>query len=107
MYAQRYDRPRILITSWRRPFPTYLGERTILDTLRPRVCRRVSDAGGLPLIVSATGGPSASRWSTSVLALADGLLLTGGGDVDPATYGAAASRTPMTRTRPPTSGSSP
>ena len=28
-------RPRILVTTWRRPLPTYLGERTILDTLDP------------------------------------------------------------------------
>ena len=83
------ERPRILITTWRRPFPTYLGERTVLDTFDPAYAARVSDAGGLPLIVSRPPGPSASTVLDNVLAIADGLLLTGGGDVDPAIYGAS------------------
>ncbi|HTP19174.1 MAG TPA: gamma-glutamyl-gamma-aminobutyrate hydrolase family protein [Solirubrobacteraceae bacterium] len=77
-------RPRILVTCWRRPLPTYLGERTILDTLDPAYAARVFDAGGLPLVVSRPDGDALD----DVLALADGLLLTGGGDVDPASYGA-------------------
>jgi putative glutamine amidotransferase len=83
------DRPRILITTWRRPFPTYLGERTVLDTFDPAYAARVSDAGGLPLVVSRPPGPSASPVLDELLALADGLLITGGGDVDPAIYGAS------------------
>jgi putative glutamine amidotransferase len=78
------DRPRILVTCWRRPLPTYLGERTILDTLDPAYAARVSDAGGLPLVVSRPPGGGVR----DLLGLADGLLLTGGGDVDPASYGA-------------------
>jgi putative glutamine amidotransferase len=77
-------RPRILVTCWRRPLPTYLGERTVLDTLDPAYAARVSDAGGLPLLVSR---PSVDALD-ELLGLADGLLLTGGGDVDPAAYGA-------------------
>ncbi len=80
-------RPRILVTCWRRPLPTYLGEHTILDTLDPAYAGRVADAGGLPLVLSRPPGqtaPGLDEW----LALADGLLLTGGGDVDPASYGA-------------------
>jgi putative glutamine amidotransferase len=76
-------RPRILVTCWRRPLPTYLGERTLLDTLDPAYAGRVYDAGGLPLLVSR--GPAEPD---DLLELADGLLLTGGGDVDPAAYGA-------------------
>jgi putative glutamine amidotransferase len=76
-------RPRILVTCWRRPLPTYLGERTVLDTLDPAYAARVADAGGLPLVVSRPSGDLLG----DVLALADGLLLTGGGDVDPASYG--------------------
>jgi putative glutamine amidotransferase len=76
-------RPRILVTCWRRPLPTYLGERTILDTLDPAYAARIADAGGLPLVVSRPSGDLLD----DVLALADGLLLTGGGDVDPASYG--------------------
>jgi putative glutamine amidotransferase len=77
-------RPRILVTCWRRPLPTYLGEHTILDTLDPAYAARVAAAGGLPLVVSRPSGDLLD----DVLALADGLLLTGGGDVDPGTYGA-------------------
>ena len=42
-------RPRILVTCWRRPLPTYLGERTILDTLDPAYAGRVPT-------------PAACRW---------------------------------------------
>jgi putative glutamine amidotransferase len=80
-------RPRILITCWRRPLPTYLGERTILDTLDPAYAAGVADAGGLPLVLSRPPGETAPMID-DVLALADGLLVTGGGDVDPASYGA-------------------
>lgn len=77
-------RPRILVTSWRRPLPTYLGERTILDTLDPAYAAQVFDAGGLPLVVSRPPGDALD----DLLSMADGLVLTGGGDVDPASYGA-------------------
>ncbi|HEY1519607.1 MAG TPA: gamma-glutamyl-gamma-aminobutyrate hydrolase family protein [Solirubrobacteraceae bacterium] len=78
------ERPRILVTCWRRPLPTYLGERTVLDTLDPAYAARVFDAGGLALVVSRPPGDALG----DLLAVADGLLLTGGGDVDPASYGA-------------------
>jgi putative glutamine amidotransferase len=78
-------RPRILVTTWRRPLPTYLGERTVLDTLDPGYAAGVSDAGGLPVLVSR---PPGDFDLDELLGLADGLLLTGGGDIDPAAYGA-------------------
>jgi putative glutamine amidotransferase len=77
-------RPRILVTSWRRSLPTYLGERTVLDTLDPAYAAQVFDAGGLPLVVSRPPGDALD----DLLSMADGLVLTGGGDVDPASYGA-------------------
>lgn len=80
-------RPRILVTCWRRPLSTYLGDRTILDTLDPAYAARVVDAGGLPLVLSRPPGDAASAIE-EMLGLADGLLLTGGGDVDPESYGA-------------------
>jgi len=80
-------RPRILVTCWRRPLPTYLGESTILDTLDPAYAGRIADAGGLPLVLSRPPGRTAAVVE-EMLALADGLLITGGGDVDPASYGA-------------------
>jgi putative glutamine amidotransferase len=83
------SRPRIAVTPWRRRLPTYLGERTLLDTLDPAYTDRVADAGGLPLVVPRPPGPSAAAIADEVLDLADGLLVTGGGDVVPETYGAA------------------
>jgi putative glutamine amidotransferase len=77
------SRPHILVTCWRRPMPTYLGERTVLDTLDPAYAARVFEAGGLPLLVSRPPGDVLDE----LLAVADGLLFTGGGDVDPAGYG--------------------
>jgi len=86
-------RPRILVTPWRRVLPTYLGEHTVLDALDPAYAGRIAEAGGLPLIVSrppaSTPAPAADI-AADLLDLADGLLVTGGGDVDPATYGEAA-----------------
>ena len=83
------SRPRILITPWRRVLPTYLGERTVLDALDPAYAARVADAGGLPLIASRPDPASAPEIAAELLELADGLLVSGGGDVDPATYGDA------------------
>ena len=80
-------RPLILVTCWRRPLPTFLGERTVLDTLDPAYADRVAQAGGQPLLVSRP----ADRIPESVeklIELADGIVLTGGGDVDPTFYGA-------------------
>lgn len=80
-------RPLILVTCWRRELPTFLGERTRLDTLDPAYAERVADAGGRPLLVSRSWG-SDSAAIDELITLADGLVLTGGGDVDPAAYGA-------------------
>jgi putative glutamine amidotransferase len=80
-------RPLILVTCWRRYLPTFLGERTLLDTLDPAYADRVAEAGGWPLLV--TRQPAEVRPSPGeLIELADGLVLTGGGDVDPASYGA-------------------
>jgi putative glutamine amidotransferase len=80
-------RPLILVNCWRRYLPTFLGERTLLDTLDPAYADRVAEAGGWPLLV--TRPPADVRRSVDqLIALADGLVLTGGGDVDPASYGA-------------------
>ena len=82
-------RPRIAVTPWRRHLPTYLGERTLLDTLDPAYTDRVAVAGGLPLVVPRPPRDAAAEVAREILDLADGLLLTGGGDVVPKTYGAA------------------
>ncbi len=76
--------PVIGLTGFRRDLPTYLGERTDLYTLDPGYADGVTRAGGLPLIIPHNDDPDA------VLDLLDGLVLTGGGDLHPEHYGAAA-----------------
>lgn len=79
------DRPRIGITAWRRPLPTPLGARTDLYTLGVEYAAAVQAAGGLPLILP--HGTAADADAT--LDAIDGLVLSGGGDLDPRSYGAA------------------
>jgi putative glutamine amidotransferase len=83
----RRRRPLILVSCWRRELPTFLGPRTRLETLDPAYAERISQAGGQPLLLSRppSGDEEAAR---ELLGLADGLLMTGGGDVDPSAYGA-------------------
>lgn len=75
------ERVVIAVTPWLRILPTALGERTTLYTLDPAYTERVASAGGYPTIVPHGADP--------VGALADvhGLLLSGGSDVHPHTYG--------------------
>ena len=82
------SRPRVLVTPWRRELPTFLGERTVLDALDPAYADRVTDAGGLPLVVPRPPQGAEDEVAVELLALADGLLVSGGGDVDPHLYGA-------------------
>ncbi len=77
-------RPLIGLTAFRRDLPTYLGDRTDLYTLDPAYANGVQRAGGMPLIIPHGDDPDA------VLDLVDGLVLTGGGDLHPEHYGAAA-----------------
>jgi putative glutamine amidotransferase len=81
-------RPRIAITPWRRELPTMLGERTVLDALDPAYPDRVSEAGGLPLILPRPPAAQAEQIADELLELADGLLLSGGGDLAPQSHGA-------------------
>ncbi len=76
--------PVVGLTGFRRDLPTYLGDRTDLYTLDPGYTDGIARAGGLPLIIPHNEDPDA------VLDLLDGLVLTGGGDLHPEHYGAAA-----------------
>jgi putative glutamine amidotransferase len=80
-------RPLIIVSCWRRELPTYLGEQTRLDTLDPAYAERVSEAGGQPLLLSRPPGGDQEA-ARELVGMADGVLMTGGGDVDPANYGA-------------------
>ncbi len=62
--------------------------RAELDRLLAQIVAGVAQAGGLPLLIpyGLAGEPL-----TGLLARIDGVLVSGGGDVDPARYGATAS----------------
>lgn len=76
-------RPVIAITPWLRSLPTALGAQTALYTLDPAYAECVSAAGAQATIIPHGTNPVAA------LVGADGLLLSGGGDVHPASYGSA------------------
>jgi putative glutamine amidotransferase len=73
----------IAITPWLRSLPTALGPHTALYTLDPAYSGRVAAAGAQPTIVP--HGDDA----VAALAEADGLVLSGGSDVHPSSYGGA------------------
>ncbi len=77
-------KPIIGITMWLRDLPTYLGEQTALYTLGDEYVEKVRAAGGLPILLSHGDAGSDAR---QILTLIDGLLLSGGGDIHPTSYG--------------------
>lgn len=78
-------RPRIAITAWRRHLPTFVGERTLLYTLADEYVRSVVDAGGLPVLIPHLRD---DEDADAILDGVDGVLIAGGGDLDPSSYGA-------------------
>lgn len=77
-------RPRIAITTWRRPLPTFVSERTLLYTLGDEYVASVAASGAIPILLPHVDPDDAHR----VLDGVDGLVIAGGGDVHPASYGA-------------------
>jgi putative glutamine amidotransferase len=84
--GQVRDRPLIAVTTWRRDLPTYLGEHTDLITLGAEYVEAVQRAGGVPILVTDPDEDAVDQLMRTV----DGIVLSGGGDVVPAAYGAAA-----------------
>ena len=80
-------RPVIGLTAYRRSLATPLGDQTDLYTLDPAYSNCVEAAGGQPLIIPHGDDP------VGLLNLLDGLVLTGGGDLDPQHYGESAAVT--------------
>lgn len=77
------SKPRIAMTTWRRIMPTFVNDTTDLYTLGAEYPQSVIDAGGLPVLLTQHDPADARR----VLDGFDGLVLVGGDDVDPASYG--------------------
>lgn len=76
--------PRIAITCWRRPLATFLSPATDLYTLGAEYVDAIRACGAIPLLVPHLEPGDVDM----VLDAVDGLVLSGGGDIDPATYGA-------------------
>jgi putative glutamine amidotransferase len=81
--AQTAPRPVVLINAWKRVLPTFLGPQTALYTIGTEYANAVTRAGGAPLLVPHVD-PTAID---TLIERADALLLSGGGDLDPASYG--------------------
>lgn len=76
--------PVIGVTTWRRRFETYIGDDP-LHSLADYYVSAVIDSGMVPILFPA--GQSTNE-ADRLLGMVDGLVLSGGGDVDPSTYGA-------------------
>lgn len=77
-------KPMVGITSWRRILDTFYGPDR-LQTLSTYYTDSVAAAGMTPLLFPAGLDPSEAP---GLVALVDGVLLSGGDDVDPSGYGA-------------------
>lgn len=82
-------RPVIGIVVWRRGLKTVLGDPEILHAIAHDYVSALSDSGATPLLI-----PNArpTNEAPAILDRVDGIVLSGGGDVDPSSYGAANSR---------------
>ncbi|MGO3146208.1 MAG: gamma-glutamyl-gamma-aminobutyrate hydrolase family protein [Leucobacter sp.] len=76
-------RPVIGITTWRKAIPTQLGDARPAHTLGVEYADAIQRAGGVPVLLPPHTG------ADDVLSRLDGLLLSGGEDMDPSNYGAA------------------
>lgn len=82
MSGARTGRPRIGLTSWKRPVKTQVGDPEQLFTLAEEYVDRVRRAGGLPVILP----PAPLAAAAEAVTMLDGLVLTGGGDICPSVY---------------------
>jgi len=78
--------PLVGITAWRRELDTFLG-RELLHTLSDYYSSAVIGADMTPVIFPNGQDPANAARSVGMV---DGLMLSGGDDVDPETYGAVA-----------------
>lgn len=84
--ARRQRRPVVLMTTWRRPLPTFVASETDLYTLASEYVTSVRESGGVPLLLPHVDPDDVD----TVLDAVDAVVVCGGGDVDPSSYGADA-----------------
>ncbi len=77
--------PRILLSPWRQSLPTLVHADEDLATLGVAYVDAVRRAGGVPVIAPHSLDDDEAD---SLLVVVDGVVLTGGDDIDPAAYGA-------------------
>ena len=83
MSAARRSRPRIGLTPWKRAVHTVVGDPEQLFTLAEEYVESVRVAGGIPIILP----PARLNAAADAVAAVDALVLTGGGDFAPSSYG--------------------
>jgi len=76
-------KPRIAMTAWRRDLPTFVSDKTDLYTLAVEYVDWIADAGGIPILL----GHVQPEDAADALQGVDGLVLTGGSDMCPTSYG--------------------
>lgn len=76
----------MLMTMWRRPLDTYVSDATDLYTLAAEYVTSVRASGGVPVLLPHVDVDDLP----AVLDAVDAVVVCGGGDVDPSSYGADA-----------------
>ena len=77
-------RPLVAVTAWRRELDTFLGKES-LQTLSHYYTDALIDAGITPIMFPNGQDPDEAE---RLVGLVDGVLISGGDDVDPSSYGA-------------------
>ena len=78
-------RPLIAVTTWKRDLPTFWDPHSQLYTLSEHYVEALRAAGAVPLLLAHPDPEDCE----SIIEAVDGLMLTGGGDIDPRSYGRA------------------
>lgn len=75
--------PVIGVTAWKLPFDTLIQKQEPLFSVSSGYVEALSAAGAVAIILTGGGPDEASE----IVARIDGLVVSGGGDIDPAIYG--------------------
>ena len=78
-------KPLIAVTTWKRDLPTFWDQHSNLYTLSEHYVDALRAAGAVPLLLAQPDAEDCGQ----IIDVVDGLLLTGGGDIDPRSYGVA------------------